>query len=75
MKSELVELINKLIWEEGIEDCEFIIVDREEENNERLLKGEKIRGIENRFLVTEKGKIPIHRIKKISKAGEILWKS
>lgn len=75
MKSELVELINKLIWKGKIKNCNFIIVDRKKGNNERTLNGEDIKGLENRFLVTENSKIPIHRIKEISKDKEILWRS
>jgi len=68
LKSQLVERINKLIWTNQIKNYDFVIIHRGVPNDERVIRGEEILALKERFLFLKEGtQIPIHRIKKIVK--------
>ena len=71
---KLMDLLNRLKWDDTY-DFSRVKIYYEDRASEGIafLTGKDVKRIGEKFLETEKGYIPIHRIKRIEYNGKILW--
>ncbi|HEC76214.1 MAG TPA: DUF504 domain-containing protein [Thermoplasmatales archaeon] len=69
------DLLNKMKWhhEYEFEKVTIFFVSRGMPNNQDFVTGKEIKNIGEKFLETEKGYIPYHRIIKIEYEGKVIY--
>jgi len=67
------EALNRIKWDENLnpEEFEIFYLDRFEEKLKKL-KFSEMR-IDGNFIIHEKSRIPMHRIRKIAHKGKVVW--
>ena len=70
---KIVDLLNRLKWDDAYDFEKVKIYYEERVNKAAFLTGREIKKIGEKFLETERGYIPLHRIRKIEYKDEILW--
>lgn len=74
------DVLNKIRWtsEDGLDDCEIVIVHRGAPGNIKVIKGIDVKDIAPRAIICEEDGeevvIPYHRIMAIRRGHEVLWK-
>lgn len=68
------DVLNRLRWTEGLEGVTVIYLHRGAPGDRLSIRGEDIVELERSFFVTAESKIPYHRIRRIEKQGEILYR-
>jgi len=73
--SELREIINKMLHDprEDPSRYTFYVVDRGEPSQLREVRGDEIEGVERGFLRVYGAEIPLHRVVRVVRDGEVIW--
>ncbi len=66
------ELINKVRFDPSEDPDEYVLVFRDFDN-EREIRFSDVEGLEGNFMIIDGSSIPLHRIKRVLKKGEVIW--
>jgi len=68
------EFINKIKWDKSLDKDEYLLhyIDRIT-NSIKEIKFDEILSLDGDFLVLEDKDIPLHRIRKVTRFGKIVW--
>jgi len=70
----LMDVLNRLKWDAAYEFEDVIIYYEDRAEKElAFIKGRWIKKIGEKFIETERGYIPLHRIRRIEYRGRIIW--
>ena len=71
-------VLNRLKWEGGLEECEIVILHRGAPGDRMVVKGNSIIGVKRSYFeyrnrLGEEVTIPYHRILEVRIGGKVIW--
>jgi uncharacterized protein (UPF0248 family) len=72
------QTLNRLKWTNRLEMAEIVILHRGDENDKKVIPGNKITEVKRSYFsyVSPKGEItiPLHRVLEIKEEGRVIWR-